>query len=100
MPWVRQTKYQLYYRMDAVNSCNIILLNWIADYMKSKIIIFFLIFIYILKANLLIRNLNIKSKKIKIDEKKVLQFFKIRFKPMTSQNYVSGIMVNLKKIKF
>ena len=50
--------------------------------MKSKIIIFFLIFIYILKANLLIADdLNIKSKKIKIDEKKVLQFSKIKLKP-------------------
>ena len=70
--------------------------------MKSKIIIFFLIFIYILKANLLIaENLNIKSKKIKIDEKKkVLQFFKIKLKPMTRvKTMFRGIMVNLKKIK-
>ena len=69
--------------------------------MKSKIIIFFLIFIYILKANLLIaENLNIKSKKSKLMKKKVLQFFKIKLKPMTRvKTMFQEIMVNLKKIK-
>ena len=60
--------------------------------MKSKIIIFFLIFIYILKANLLIaENLNIKSKKIKIDEKKGITIFQNKVEAYDqSQNYVSG----------
>ena len=44
--------------------------------MKSKITIFLSILIYILKANLLIADdLNIKSKKIKIDEKKGITIF-------------------------
>ena len=44
--------------------------------MKSKITIFFLILIYIFKGNLLIADdLNIKSKKIKIDEKKGITIF-------------------------
>ena len=60
--------------------------------MKSKITIFFLIFIYILKANLLIaENLNIKSKKIKIDEKKGITIFQNKVEAYDqSQNYVSG----------
>ena len=69
--------------------------------MKSKITIFFLIFIYILKANLLIADdLNIKSKKSKLMKKKVLQFSKIKLKPtIRVKTIFQEIMVNLIKIK-
>ena len=60
--------------------------------MKSKITIFFLILIYILNNNLLLAdNLNIKSKKIKIDEKKGITIFQNKVEAYDqSQNYVSG----------
>ena len=69
--------------------------------MKSKITVFFFVFIYILKANFLIADdLNIKSKKIKIDEKKVLQFSKIMLKhTIKVKTMFQGIMVNSIKIK-
>ena len=60
--------------------------------MKSKITVFFFVFIYILKANFLIADdLNIKSKKIKIDEKKGITIFQDNVEAYDqSQNYVSG----------